>query len=430
MTTIGHTTPTLWAWKFFILLFLLVMLGSPDGIFRIHQGAANALLLAGCFAICFLSPRYFKIQLKTLFLTTFFAFSFLVTYGRYSNIFGIINNLIFIGTFFFLFALRPEYKTDLITQSTKWLALLLTVSFAAWVLWKCGTNLPHFRYIPNPELANEDSMYVFQHYYFFLTFDYAYFNVNTIARFMAFFIEPGYLGTICLLFIAVNDFNFKNFYVLLLLIMMLISCSLAAYLIFCMTYLLDLLLKKKYCFFLLLCIVGISTLLFLLIYLPDDNIIHVYIFDRLFSEDGIKYNRSTAEFDAYFFDEFLPSWSFLWGSEYGIELAKETRSVDYKMFLVYYGLFGFLLYVLFLWFCFWLNRNRKTFCLTVVMGLILLQSSWLAQYLIYIGIYVLGVSALAENTVESIEKQSISTQNIIAPGLPRQIDHGDSQQKN
>lgn len=377
-------------WRVFTFLFFFIILGSPGGIFRFYPMISNIFLLFFSFLLYITNHAYFKFTVKSFLLSLLFIFTYFMTYVRYSNFTGMINALFYTLFFLFLFALQNQYKSMLLKFLTKWFSIFCFISFCAWGLHKAGMPFPSFQYIPNEALANSQSMYVFKHYYFFLTFDYDFFNVNILPRFQAFFIEPSYLGTTTLLFIAANDFNFKNPYILLLLCIMLSSCSLAAYLIFAFVYLFHLFLHKKYRYVLFAIVFGILALRILFL-LPQDSLPYRYIVMRLFTEDGIAYNRSSIEFSDFFWKTFCKSKEIFLGSPYGIQLAKETNSVDFKMFIVYYGIIGFIVYVIFLLCCFLNNRNSKNFCLTMVLGLIMLQSSWVAQYLIYSGTYILAL---------------------------------------
>lgn len=385
-----YSTPL---WRIFSIVFFLVLCGSAGGIFRFNPFLSNLLVLTGLFLLWFFKSSFFCVTLNTLFCSLLYAIAFTSSYGRYSNWKGAINVFVFILIIFLLFALKNEAKTKLLDISTKYLAILLGISCIAWAADTLGIcSIPSFQYIPNEEQVGNGSLYVFKHHYLFLVFDYAYLNMNIMPRFQAIFIEPGYLGTICLLFTAANNFNFKKWPVAVLFCLMLISCSLAAYIIFTFGFLLHLFLKKKY--MLLFCCIT-AVLIFAavsLFLLPEDNLVYHYIWRRLFAEDGIEYNRSTPEFSHFFWNQFCRSGELLWGSEYGIQLSKDTRSVDFKMFLVYYGVFGALLSLLFYLVCFLKNRNPKVICLCAVFGMIFLQSSWVCQYLIYIAPFILALT--------------------------------------
>lgn len=370
----------------------------------------NFLSLSLLFVFFLIDKNNFVFSTGKGFLFLVFSLAILCTYSRGSNLNGYINQFLFLAMFFLVISLNLENKKRLLVFLTKWLAIALLISFSYYLLAKAGAPLPYSIYIPTEELAENGSMYVFKNYYLFTEFYYDYFNEIRLPRFQAFFTEPAYLGTICLLMIIANNFNFKNHYVKILCVMMVISASLAAYACFVYSFLLYLILCKKQWSVLFYIVFAVAVCFLIYLVLPeDDNVIDTYITGRLFDDNGffLKYNRSRDDFNLYFSNVFLNG-DYLWtgGDQLGIWVAAETKSVDYRFFLVHYGIIGLLLYLVFIVLLFSQHCARETFIFLSTFVIMLFQSSFLGQYYTYLAIVFLGTFILAEkNDVEQKGKQ-------------------------
>lgn len=347
---------------------------------------------------------------KKLLFVLFFLLAILFSYSRGSSYIGYINQFLFVSVIAMIILLQRQYKRELLDFFTKWLAVVLCISLGFYVLVKMGVlSLPYTVYIPSEELETNGSMYVFKNYFFFTEFYYEYFGETIIPRFQAFFIEPSYLGTICLVLIIANEFNFKNRYVTVLFLMMLLSLSLAAYLIFMYSFLLHLFFfRNKGSFIVLILLVAVICIWINTLISEEENIVNTYIFNRLFSDGRFEFvsNRSKEEFDVFFWNIFCKSDNFFWGNDdYAIQFAADTKSVDYKYFFVHYGIWGTFWYLLNICVLYFQHCNKKTFILLSAWIAILFQAAWLGQYFTYIVPIILGTFLMSTQDADISQEE-------------------------
>lgn len=241
---------------------------------------------------------------------------------------------------YLLLRLREGVKYELIHFITKWLSIIIGVSLVAFILHFIGFPMPHssIRFLDN--IAYD----YFDNYYFFIT------NAGS-NRFQSIFLEPGHMtmGLAPILFL--NKYDFKNRYVLVLLISQLFSFSLAGYisLIFgfiWITFTNNIEKKFTYIFSFLcvffLIVVGINSL-------SNSNIFSELILDRLRMEDGqiIGYNRTNALFDDVY-DSFIKSGDIWMGQASSTtleDLFKGHGNAGYQLFIFMEGMISFILVV-------------------------------------------------------------------------------------
>jgi len=138
--------------------------------------------------------------------------------------------------FFALFRISPSCHSHFATLFSKILACMLGISLLMFILFHLGLNLPG----RNAEFSET---YRFTNYYFFLIRDWG--QVMLIPRFQAFFLEPGHMGTAIVLLLATQVGQMKKWYNIILLIALLFSFSLAAYVLLVIVMLLHLWMKRK-----------------------------------------------------------------------------------------------------------------------------------------------------------------------------------------
>ena len=253
--------------------------------------------------------------------------------NRHSNIIGLANVVLILITIYSILSLKKEYKVDVIRFITKWFAILLSISLLFYLLCLIGVPLPS---IPLASALDYDAT----NYFFCL-------QSSISFRFQGYFIEPGHMtmGLAPLLFL--NQYNYKNKYVLVLLIAQLFSVSLAGYICLVVGLLLTLLITKRR--------KGVLGLFLMIVFFVS---IFVYVENRLLGDDYLKEvvvarlewdgdsiagdNRAAAGID-YYYNNVIHS-SNKWT---GIDVSENVLrgNAGYMVMVVSNGLIGLLLMI-------------------------------------------------------------------------------------
>lgn len=255
--------------------------------------------------------------------------------GKYNNIFGqlenILNWIILIG----ILSLKEEYKTEVIPFITKWFAILLGISLIVYVAAVVGVPLP------SSSITRGTYIHTFTNYYLCI-------KIDGMMRFQSVFLEPGHMtmGLAPLLFL--NKYDYKNKYVVILLLAQLFSFSLAGYIIMVIGYIYTVLFssgERKISRIIFPIVVfagfmGASTTIF------EEDLFNDLIMARLeWSGDSISgYNRSSDYLD-FQYEKVLHSPVKWFGEEWDSEMS-EKGVAGYKLFFVMYGIIGVLAVIL------------------------------------------------------------------------------------
>lgn len=276
--------------------------------------------------------------------------SFVCQY-RTANILGFVFALISFLLVCFVLALSDDVKVELLDRMTKLLSLFLLPSLLCWLLYLMGLNFLPSSYVEFIQSNGEP--YTYTNYYLFMVDNR--FVDSLVPRFSSVFLEPGHLGMATSLLLAVNGFNLKNKYNLIIFIVTLCTFSLAAYVILFLGKLFQLFVEKRkhrVAILLVFLFLVLGSWFFAAIYNKGDNIVNNYIFSRFEltgDEDIIAgNNRFSADFEQYY-DEIFMSSSNKWfglGNEYG-KMVWDGGNSGYKVYIMQYGLIGALLVVLF-----------------------------------------------------------------------------------
>ena len=253
-------------------------------------------------------------------------------------IFGIVMLLSYLPAVY-LYFLPYERKIKLLYFVTKWLGILLIGSIIVFISTLVTVYPP-----PLAIFYLEDLNYdPFLNYGFYLQQT----SENSIVpRFNAFFLEPGHLSIVCAFLIIANKFNFKdNKYCYVLLISVLLSFSLAGYVILGVSYFLYSVKDIK-------TLIGVGLvggILFLgsQLWNNGDNVVNDLIFSRLQYDEnkGVSgNNRTTPETDA-LFDVMVESGEIIQGIENKDDIR--IRGAGYKVFLIRYGVITTILVFIF-----------------------------------------------------------------------------------
>lgn len=233
----------------------------------------------------------------------------------------------------FLLQLPAEYMKDLLRFSTKWLAILLIPAILLyWAL--LFVDLPSFGQFVHPTYKP------FLNYIFYIktTFDY-----GTFERFNAFFLEPGHLALLCTFLLIANKYQFrKNKWLIVLVVCIAFSFSLAGYLLATLGFIL---LKINSIGRTLVALAAVAVIAVAAVnFLGEDTAMYELIVSRLEYDEskGIKGNNRVDSNTDYVFDRAVHKGKTLTG-------VSKTTNMDlvagagYKIYIIRYGLVGAIL---------------------------------------------------------------------------------------
>lgn len=214
-------------------------------------------------------------------------------------------------------------------------------------------------------------------------------------RFTSVFLEPGYLGSLVSFMLYAGNYNFKKWYNIVLLVCLILSFSLAGYLVSFIGYILFLLsarksVKKILGFGIIICFVfwGSQS------YNNGNNMMNDLILSRLQydKEKGLTGNDRSSETSDYIFSRVIASGNIFFGDT----SIKNMTGAGYKVFIVNKGLIPALLFLIF-YYSIASNREKygysKYFVLLIV--LTFLQAAYPASYS-WIVPFLLGINKREE----------------------------------
>lgn len=334
--------------KLSIIIASLIALYSAQPYFAWNTVAIKVLLLAA-----FLVIRFFFLKRRVLQANIFPLFIcfilWLYLYVFHAPSIGDVFSTIFTRflPLCFVILLSSAEKRCFLGYTTDLIAVISAISLLFFTLWFLGINLPSTR-IEHPT----DNFYSqFTNYYFFIIQD----DLGIFTRFQSVFTEPGHLGMLSALLLYLNRFNFKKWQCWILLVSLIWSFSLAAYILLCAGYFIYKIASNSKP---LLVTIKASVLTLLLAvcciifyHSFPDTILSSLIFSRFKIEEGrgiVGNNRNDASFMRYY-DKFDETSDYL----SGIGLEKYSNisfaggNSSYRVFIVQYGLIGILLLLTF-----------------------------------------------------------------------------------
>ncbi len=283
----------------------------------------------------------------------------------------------------YLLQLPYEYLKDLLKFTTKWYAILLIPALI--IYWLS-------LFIPLPSLGTfEHEGYVpYTNYGFFIKTTYDGFRT---FRFNAFFLEPGHQAIVSTFLMIANRFDFKKCkWLIVLLIAVVFSLSLAGYLLAVIGFLL-LKINSIRKGLLALGILG-GVVAGGLLWSGGDNTLNEMIISRLQYDEssGIKgnnrfYNNTDFEYGR------VIGTQYFWTSVKGHSNMALISGAGYKIYILHYGMIGTIL-ALILYLCLIPSRPdyRYTISFFIVIALCFMQRAypfwycWLFPYVA--GIYI------------------------------------------
>lgn len=299
-----------------------------------------------------------------------------------TNINGHIVNLFHVLIFFSIFRLNLDKLDEVYTFLCKVMGALLLVSIPAFLLYLLG-----FPFVGVNASYGED-LYSYTNYFLFMIDDrtlWAFF-----PRFSSVFLEPGHLGTATALLLSTQFGKWKKWYNLVLLVALLLTFSLAAYVIYVVVIFLKLWVQGKQFVGKLVLTVSLigAVVAGSFFYNNGENLLHDLILIRLEVEDGelAGNNRVTDSFDTDF-QKLAESSGIIFGKK---RENPEFGNSGYKVFIYENGIIGTILMLIFYLTSLGKIKSRKSAISSFVIALLGFivrgYPLWYSNYLPYYGL--------------------------------------------
>ena len=274
---------------------------------------------------------------------------------------------------FFVILFSNDEKRNLVRIFTKVYSVILFVSIIAYIFYLLDISIPYtiMRYEYNTGYPS------FKNYIFLIIRN----ETEFFSRFQSIFLEPGHVGMISSLLLYVNQYNLKRISVFILFISVLISFSLAAYVLLILGMILYYLLKSKHYFRRVFCVsffLCSAVVISVIFYVNNpDSVYSKLVVARLDydEERGISgNNRTNSQIDYYNDKAFLQkNDAFLGIGDEEFVRRFGSGNSSYKTFIVQNGIIS--LFFLFAFYC-----MLVYYCLSpVYVGLLILYAASFLQ---------------------------------------------------
>jgi hypothetical protein len=332
---------------------------------------------------CILSPKTSKKNPGIIFLSilTYFAVNL-----RIITITSLILFFCHVAVFFFAIQMSDPEKEKMVRMTTMMYAWIIGISMVFYILITfCGITFPYSLIKHTNEGYPE-----FRNYQFLVVPN----RFSVFQRFQSIFTEPGHVGTIASLILYVNKYKLRKLSVFIIFVGLLLSLSLAAYVLLILGYCIYQFAagKRLYKKIIIVLFVGLlsgSVGLYLFEKYPD-SIVTKLIVNRLRYDEEKGFagnNRVTSDFDYYYTKYFLGTSNMIWGA--GPELFQEKFSWgvnSYKSFFFTYGFIGIV--SLFMFYFSMSINSRLLFGLFIVYCASFLQRTyalWEMELFLFVG---------------------------------------------
>lgn len=287
----------------------------------------------GALYTLYLLARNQFLKLKNISLGTALLFLLLFLWiDKYNNMFSHVeafcNWIIFVG----LLALKEDFKPLVISSITKWFSIILGVSLIFYIAHMVGVSLP------SSPLERANALKSFANYYFFI-------SIDGQVRFQSIFFEPGHLtmGLAPLLFL--NIYNYKDKYVLILLLAQLFSFSLAGYVVMVVgySYIIMFSHQNNKLLHILLPVSLFIGFLYAITLIFEEDLFYDLIMSRLeWTGSGIAGDDRSSIYLDKVYKQILDSPNRWLGQEW-LSSNSEKGVAGYKLYFVMYGVIGVLI---------------------------------------------------------------------------------------
>jgi hypothetical protein len=299
-----------------------------------------------------------KISFYSIFIISLFILVlFMVRIRNTERLSTILNFIRYIMVFIFVIIMSSDEKKKIVDLTTVFYSIIIIVSIVAYLLVIAGIGLPYS--IITKEGYN--SYPPFLNYKLFIAQYFTGPSTYTLfQRFQSIFTEPGHLGMISSFLLYINHYELKRKSVLIIFISVIMSLSLAAYILSVIGYFIQIIANSKNMHKTILKISIIALLLGVMGFYyytmnPDSTISRIILRRLEFNANrGIRgNNRTTEKFNYYYNTKFLQSTeNILLGqkmNEYQfMSLLGYGGNNSYQVFILQYGVISlFLLFFLY-----------------------------------------------------------------------------------
>lgn len=301
-------------------------------------GVVNVIML-GCLVV-----MGYKIHVNSRLINLFiFLFTIFISFAiSRGMIFGVFSALRFLPAIY-LFILPEDQKKKLLKFVSVWFAIFVglgLILYFALMFVKIRPFLPPVGFEPGLETYR-----VMQNYIFYLK---PALDPGEFIRFQAFFIEPGHLALVSIMILAANNFEFhKRWYMWVILSGILVSLSLAGYLLIVIGWVL--LKIKDTRTIIATSIIGMIVIIGLQSWGGGDNIVNEKIFSRLETDKhrGIEGNNRTNSRTDILYDLAVSNGDVFFGVPSADK--KKVEGAGYKKFFIQFGLVPAIFIFFFYW---------------------------------------------------------------------------------
>nr|WP_303256086.1 hypothetical protein [uncultured Prevotella sp.] len=379
-------------WLFELVIFLDMINGAYPWFFW-NVKASYLNLLFAVISILYLKINGIKLQMSNygvglllLFASTFFNVNSASVSERISQL------LFFVPIWVLTCDVRNSQR--IFTMVAKWLSILLVPSIILHLLF-LAIGFP-----PSVIIINENApdYYVFFNYFFLIQYIVM---EDSQIRFCSIFLEPGYIGTLLSFLLYVGKFDFKKRYNLILLVALVLTLSLAGFVVSAMGWVFIKLQEGKSIkqLFYILAVLG-SIYWGGISYNGGRNVLNEKILSRLqYDEDkGISGNNRTSHLADAYFEQYTNNGQILFGvgnqtirkinggSTKGANFNDQIRGAGYKIFFMRNGIVQALIILIGYMYIMRKSNRKYSVCfllliiITFIQASYPLSSSWLIPF--------------------------------------------------
>lgn len=300
------------------------------------------------------------------------------------SLFGVIPYFVLLWVLIILIKLRYDVLYTLLQFITKYFAIILLISLICYILFLSGIN-----FITPTFIKYYDGRYESLNYFAFII---PYNNIHDSFRFMSIFMEPGHMCMGLIPLIMANKINTKNKYVIILIIAVLFSFSLAGF----VTLTIGFLLLKAWRLQIKQIITLVISVVFIVVIINSlfgSEVWQYYIFDRLeFDKSSGTIagdNRVSITFES-IYRQFIKSDYLLFGDR-SIDVTVYGAVSGFKKYIVMYGIVGCVITILMYisYFLVYKKNRYYLFAFSLIFILLLIQNAYPFWHCMIIS-YILG----------------------------------------
>ncbi len=374
-------------WFLIELIIFYCVLSSARAVCTFGQNTYIDAVLSFIVFLYFNSNNLFRFTTRTI--TASFLLIIAVIWSMHAGVwYASIGEILTVFIPLMLINLKTHKQIELLFFMSKALAIVLLISFGAWFASFWGLSLPH-----TTEYLDIDYTYgvISENYFLYRnTISLGYSGaeiIQDVFRFNGIFLEPGHTGTIVAFFLMANKYDLSKWYNKILLGILIVTLSTAAYVLALLGYVFMFYAEKNNMKMLLSFSIILLFIYVVINYNGGDNVINQNIIEKLFDRDRGLQNRFT--------DDVTIAYNNMWSNgEYLLGASNNVNvfhSAGYKVFILQQGLLGVFFVVMAYFFILKAFATKLGFCFFILVIVSFLQRvyfSWDA----FLDPYILGLS--------------------------------------